>query len=144
MKNKLITALMVCGFMTLCFSCQDFLEKPVSSEINVDSVFASKVRTEQFLWNVYNTCSIYEFPYYWHASDYRFQHYGSYGALVSAATDELQCEAQWPYIVRFRNVECLQRPDVRVQFGICLHRHPQRQYFPAERGPRPVFGYGAG
>ena len=103
MKNKLITALMVCGFMTLCFSCQDFLEKPVSSEINVDSVFASKVRTEQFLWNVYNTCSIYEFPYYWHASDYRFQHYGSYGALVSAATDELQCEAQWPYIVRFVN-----------------------------------------
>ena len=97
MKNKLITALMVCGFMTLCFSCQDFLEKPVSSEINVDSVFASKVRTEQFLWNVYNTCSIYEFPYYWHASDYRFQHYGSYGALVSAATDELQCEAPVSY-----------------------------------------------
>lgn len=103
MKNRLITALMVFGFMTLCFSCQDFLEKPVSSEINADSVFASKVRTEQFLWNVYNTCSIYEFPYYWHGSDYRFQHYGSYGALVSAATDELQCEAQWPYIVRFVN-----------------------------------------
>ena len=102
MKN-LFMSLLATGFMTLCFSCQDFLEKPLSSDITVDSVFASKVRTEQFLWKVYNTCSIYEFPYYWDGSDYRFQHYGSYGALVSAATDELQCEASWPYIVRFVN-----------------------------------------
>ena len=102
MKN-LFMSLLAVGFMTLCFSCQDFLERPLSSDITVDSVFSSKVRTEQFLWKVYNSCSIYEFPYYWDASDYRFQHYGSYGALVSAATDELQCEATWPYIVRFVN-----------------------------------------
>lgn len=102
MKN-LFMSLLAVGFMTLCFSCQDFLERPLSSDITVDSVFSSKVRTEQFLWKVYNSCSIYEFPYYWDGSDYRFQHYGSYGALVSAATDELQCEATWPYIVRFVN-----------------------------------------
>lgn len=103
MKKRIFTSFLVTGFMMLCFSCQDFLEKPLSSDITVDSVFASKVRTEQFLWNVYNTCSIYEFPYFWDGSDYRFQHYGSYGALVSAATDELQCEATWPYIARMVN-----------------------------------------
>lgn len=100
--------------MMLCFSCQDFLEKPLSSDITVDSVFASKVRTEQFLWNVYNTCSIYEFPYTWSANDWRFQHYGSYGALVSAATDELQCEATWPYVPRFVNTGTWNASNVQM------------------------------
>lgn len=92
------------SLLILCFSsCNDFLEKPISSDITIDSVFVSKTRTEQFLWNVYNTASIYEFGYFWNATDYKYRHYGAYGSLVAAATDEIQLEATFPSMARYMN-----------------------------------------
>lgn len=82
-------------------SCEDFLEKPVSSDITVDSVFASKIRTEQFLWKVYSTASIYEFNGFWSGTDNRFYHYGASGSLVSVATDELEVEGTYAAIPKY-------------------------------------------
>ncbi|SCD20882.1 SusD domain-containing protein [Proteiniphilum saccharofermentans] len=88
-------------FSTVFFSCEDFLEKPISSDITVDSVFNSTIRTEQFLWNVYSTASIYEFNHFWSSTDPRFYHYGASGSLVSVATDELEVEGTYPAIPRY-------------------------------------------
>ncbi|MDR1865273.1 MAG: RagB/SusD family nutrient uptake outer membrane protein [Bacteroidales bacterium] len=92
-------------FLTVLFamiSCEDsFLEKPVSSDLTVDSVFVSKIRTEQFLWNVYSTASIYEFNHFWSSTDNRFYHYGASGSLVSVATDELEVEGTYPAIPKY-------------------------------------------
>lgn len=103
MKYNFLYTICVVWVLVLATSCQDFLEKPISSDITIDSVFASKIRTEQFLWNVYNTCSIFEFPYFWDTSTQKYRHYGAYGCLVSAATDELQLEPTWPAATRFLN-----------------------------------------
>ena len=100
MKYNILLFSCLAVFIFSISSCEDFLEKPVSSNITVDSVFISKTRTEQFLWNVYNTCSIYEFYYFWDGTDQKYWHYGAYGSLVDAATDQLNIEATWPRIAR--------------------------------------------
>lgn len=74
--------------MAVLSSCEDYLEMPTSSDITVDSVFSSKTRTEQFLWNVYSTASIFEFPFYWSASDPGHNYRGVRWAPVAAASDE--------------------------------------------------------
>jgi len=76
-------------------SCEDYLEKPVSSEINLDSVFSSKERTEQFLWNVYSTASIFEFPFYWDATDQGYNHFGTRYSLLAPACDEADTWANY-------------------------------------------------
>ena len=94
--------IIICFIASLTvFSCDDFLEKPHSSELTVDSVFSSRLRTEQFLWNVYSTASIYEFNGFWSSSDNRFYHYGAQGSLVSVATDELEVEGTYAGIPRY-------------------------------------------
>jgi len=80
-----------CGLIlliTIFSSCKKYLEKPVSSEVTVNEVFASKEKTEQFLWNVYGTASIFEFPYYWASGDNGYYHYGATYTILAAATDE--------------------------------------------------------
>ena len=69
-------------------SCQKYLEKPVSSEVTVDDVFASKDKTQQFLWKVYQTSSIFEFPYYYAAGENGIYHYGFTYTIAAAADDE--------------------------------------------------------
>lgn len=82
--------------LTIIFpSCKNYLEKPVSSDVTVDDVFNSKDKTEEFLWNVYSTASIYEFPYYWDATDQGYRHYGTYCAPVAAACDEADAYASY-------------------------------------------------
>jgi hypothetical protein len=76
-------------------ACKKFLELPVTSDITVDSVFANKDRTLQFLWKVYSTASIFEFPYYWDATDQAYRHYGTYCAPVACATDEADAWANY-------------------------------------------------
>jgi hypothetical protein len=97
----LLYSTIVCLIVVFMPSCEDFLEKPISSEVTVDSVFISKVRTEQFLWNVYSTASIYEFNHFWSSADNRFYHYGAAGSLVSVATDELEVEGTYAAIPKY-------------------------------------------
>lgn len=88
MKRSL---LIICGLalLTTTFSsCKKFLEKPVSSDVTVDEVFASRERAEQFLWKVYQTASIFEFPYYWASGENGYYHYGFTYTISAAATDE--------------------------------------------------------
>lgn len=80
--------LLVCIIAISFFSCNKYLEKPQSSDIDLDAVFSSKERVEQFLWTVYQTCSIFEFPYYWASGENGFYHYGATYTLVAAACDE--------------------------------------------------------
>ena len=101
MKHIIYLIIAICLMMAIVCSCEDFLEKPVSSEITVDSVFASRTRTEQFLWNVYSTASIYEFNHFWSGSDNRFYHYGASGSLVDVATDALEVEGTYPAIPNY-------------------------------------------
>ncbi|MDR2563658.1 MAG: RagB/SusD family nutrient uptake outer membrane protein [Prevotellaceae bacterium] len=91
----------ICLTFSCLTSCDDFLEKPVSSEVTLDSIFASRIRTEQFLWNVYSTSSIYEFNHFWSGSDNRFYHYGASGSLVDVATDALEVEGTYPAIPNY-------------------------------------------
>ncbi|MBO9594440.1 MAG: RagB/SusD family nutrient uptake outer membrane protein [Niabella sp.] len=83
--NKLIVWSVAC---LLLGSCNKYLEKPESSDIKLEDVFASKDRTEQFLWSVYRTCSIFEFPYYWASGENGYYHYGATYTIVAAADDE--------------------------------------------------------
>ncbi len=69
-------------------SCKKYLEKPVSSEVTIDDVFASKEKAEQFLWNVYSTASIFEFPFYWDATHNGYNHYGTTYSILATACDE--------------------------------------------------------
>ncbi|MDR3060909.1 MAG: RagB/SusD family nutrient uptake outer membrane protein [Dysgonamonadaceae bacterium] len=98
MKHLIVVYLII---SLALFSCNDYLEKPVSSDLTVDSIFVSKIRTEQFLWNVYSTASIYEFNHFWSGSDNRFYHYGASGSLVSVATDELEVEGTYAAIPKY-------------------------------------------
>lgn len=123
-------------FSTVFFSCEDFLEKPISSDITVDSVFNSTIRTEQFLWNVYSTASIYEFNHFWSSTDPRFYHYGASGSLVSVATDELEVEGTYPAIPRYfhtGNLECGDDRPRQLGIGIYvaynLPGYPECKYF---------------
>jgi hypothetical protein len=95
MKRIIILAICCISLGSLFTSCKKFLEKPISSDITIDSVFASKEKTLQFLWTVYSTASIYEFPYYWDATDQAYRHYGTYCAPVAAATDEADAWASY-------------------------------------------------
>ncbi len=103
MKDKikyslLIACVTVAG--SIFSSCSRVLEMPVTSAITIDSIFASQTRTEQALWGVYNTCSIFEFPYFWDGSDAKFRHYGAYNCLVSAGTDEIQAQNEYTWSMR--------------------------------------------
>ncbi|ACU06067.1 MULTISPECIES: RagB/SusD family nutrient uptake outer membrane protein [Pedobacter] len=75
-------------FSSILSSCKKYLEKPVSSDVTLNDVFASRDKTEQFLWTVYRTASIYEFPYYWTSGENNYYHYGATYTIVAAATDE--------------------------------------------------------
>lgn len=76
-------------------SCQKYLEKPVSSEVKLADVFASKEKAEQFLWTVYSTASIFEFPFYWDASHNGFNHYGTTYSILATACDEADAYANY-------------------------------------------------
>ncbi|MGC4234871.1 MAG: RagB/SusD family nutrient uptake outer membrane protein [Niabella sp.] len=80
--------LLLFGSFLMLLSCNKFLERPDSSDIDLDAVFSSRERTEQFLWTVYQTCSIFEFPYYWASGESGFYHYGATYTIVAAACDE--------------------------------------------------------
>ena len=81
--------------LTVYSSCEKYLEKPVSSDVTLDDVFSSRERTEEFLWNVYSTASIFEFPFYWSASHNGFYHYGATYTLLAAACDEADAYANY-------------------------------------------------
>lgn len=91
MKKIILISILAC--ITICFSCKKYLEKPISSEVTLEDIFASKEKAEQFLWNVYSTASIYEFPFYWAASESGFYHYGATYTILAAATDEADAYA---------------------------------------------------
>ena len=95
MKRNLILKGSLIILLAICSSCQKYLEKPVSSEVTLDDVFASREKTEQFLWNVYSTASIFEFPYYWAAGDNGFYHYGATYTILAAACDEADAYANY-------------------------------------------------
>jgi starch-binding outer membrane protein, SusD/RagB family len=46
----------------LNFSCEDLLEKPVGSDVTIDTVFNSEVNALKFLGTVYESCAINGFP----------------------------------------------------------------------------------
>lgn len=81
--------------LTLLFTACKKLEKPVSSEVTLKEVFASKDKAEQFLWNVYSTCSIFEFPYYWNSTSSGYYHYGATYTILAAACDEADAYANY-------------------------------------------------
>lgn len=90
MKQNILSKyslLLLFTFLTFC-SCNKYLEKPDSSDIGLSDVFSSQERTEEFLWNVYRKCSIFEFPYYWASSEVGYYHYGATYTIVAAADDE--------------------------------------------------------
>lgn len=88
MKRNLLIMSSLILLLTTFSSCKKFLEKPVSSEVNLEDIFSSKAKTEEFLWKVYQTASIFEFPYYWSASEVGYYHYGFTYTISAAATDE--------------------------------------------------------
>ncbi|MGV8096396.1 MAG: RagB/SusD family nutrient uptake outer membrane protein [Mangrovibacterium sp.] len=84
-------------------ACEDYLEKPESSDITLDDVFASKEKTEQFLWNVYGTASIFEFPYYWASGENGYYHYGMTYTIAAAGCDEADAYANYTGAEAFNN-----------------------------------------
>lgn len=89
MKRYLFKKILLVSIgISMLTSCTKYLEKPESSDIKIDDIFSSAERTEQFLWTVYNTCSIFEFPYYWASGESGFYHYGATYTIVAAADDE--------------------------------------------------------
>ncbi|TZF83223.1 RagB/SusD family nutrient uptake outer membrane protein [Pedobacter sp. BS3] len=89
MKRNVFNKILVVSMSILMLtSCTKYLEKPESSDIKIDDIFSSAERTEQFLWTVYQTCSIFEFPYYWASGENGYYHYGATYTIVAAADDE--------------------------------------------------------
>ena len=88
MRRKLFFEGCLILALAMFSSCQKYLEKPVSSDVTLDDVFASKEKTEQFLWSVYRTASIFEFPYYWASGENGYYHYGFTYTIAAAACDE--------------------------------------------------------
>ncbi|MEL7589300.1 MAG: RagB/SusD family nutrient uptake outer membrane protein [Prolixibacteraceae bacterium] len=95
MERNLSFITILTAFALIFSACEDYLEKPESSDITIDDVFASKEKTEQFLWNVYQTASIFEFPYYWASGENGYYHYGATYTIVAAASDEADSYANY-------------------------------------------------
>ncbi|RPE09990.1 RagB/SusD family nutrient uptake outer membrane protein [Chitinophaga lutea] len=93
-RNVLLTGSLLVLIM-LFGACRKYLEKPVSSEVTIKEVFESKDKAEQFLWNVYSTCSIFEFPYFWDAGFNGYYHYGATYTILAAACDEADAYANY-------------------------------------------------
>lgn len=94
MKRILIIGVCLLSLSMLC-SCKKYLEKPVSSDVTLDVVFSSREKTEQFLWNVYSTASIFEFPFYWDATDQNYNHFGTRYSILATACDEADTYANY-------------------------------------------------
>lgn len=92
-----IQLLAIVGAILLLGSCNetplggDFLEKPQSSDVTIDTIFSTKLKAETFLWETYNTNMPNGFPYNW--DTYAG---GMYASMVMAACDEGDVYDGWP------------------------------------------------
>lgn len=81
-KNYSLLALFL--MCSLLFSCQeDFLGKPMSSDVTIDTIFNSRIKAETFLWNVYASCVPMGFTY-----QYGGDNAPLWGAMLMACSDE--------------------------------------------------------
>lgn len=72
-------------------SCnKDFLEKPQSNDVTIDTIFSTKIKAQTFLWDTYNKCVPQGFPFDWGS------HNGMYACMLMAASDEGDLYDAWP------------------------------------------------
>lgn len=65
MKTFILYSLLICsigGFLMISCS-DDFLEKPESSDVTLDTIFSKRIYAESFLWETYKSCVPRGFPY---------------------------------------------------------------------------------
>lgn len=93
MKSRRYTILLwlVPIVFVMIISCnEDFLEKPDSSDVTIDTIFTTRVKAETFLWETYRTCVPIGFPFDWGA------HHGMYASMLVGACDEGDVYDAWP------------------------------------------------
>ncbi len=86
--------LLLSGFLLSCN--KDFLEKPLSSDVTIDTIFSTKVKAESFLWETYRTSVPQGFPHDWGADGRENHHDGMYASMLMAASDEGDVYDSWP------------------------------------------------
>ncbi len=90
LKNIISLAPVALVILTL-FSCsKDFLEKPESNDVTIDTIFSTRIKAETFLWETYRTGVPMGFPHDWGRND------GMYASMVMAACDEGDVYDSWP------------------------------------------------
>jgi len=78
-------------FSVTIMSCsKDFLEKPLSNNVTIDTIFSAKIKAETFLWQTYNTCMPLGFPVGWDNN----KCFAS--SMMMAACDEGDTYDSWP------------------------------------------------
>lgn len=88
-KNYLLLTLFLLS--GLLFSCQkDFLGKPMSSDVTIDTIFNSRIKAETFLWNVYSTSVPMGFTYNWGTDNAPL-----YASMLMACCDEGEALLGW-------------------------------------------------
>jgi hypothetical protein len=90
MWYKLPLGLLVSVFFGLASCDQDFLEKPDSSDVTIDTIFSTRLKAETFLWETYKTCVPVGFPFDWG------YHNGMYASMLVGACDEGDVYDSWP------------------------------------------------
>ncbi|UZR98415.1 RagB/SusD family nutrient uptake outer membrane protein [Chondrinema litorale] len=87
-QNRFLWILCVCS-LVFASACEDFLEKPESSDVTKEEIFSDQINAEKFLWETYNTCVPRGFPYQWD------RYNGMYASMLAAACDEADVTASW-------------------------------------------------
>ncbi len=91
-KYIVLAMIAVVGFMQT--SCNDFLEMPlISSAVNIDTVFSSRVKAEPFLWNTYRQVIPSGFPLRANAAG--FANLPLHRSIRAALTDECDFSVQY-------------------------------------------------
>lgn len=80
-----------CCVAVLASCNKDFLEKPDSSDVTIDTIFSAKIKAETFLWETYGTSVPAGFPKDWG----RWEGVKD-ASMVMAASDEGDVYDDWP------------------------------------------------
>lgn len=83
--------MLVCCVAVLASCNKDFLEKPDSSDVTIDTIFSAKIKAETFLWETYGTSVPAGFPKDWG----RWEGIKD-ASMVMAASDEGDVYDDWP------------------------------------------------
>ena len=91
-KGKHFSWIFAATFLLFTTSCnKDFLEKPDSSDVTIDTIFSAKIKAETFLWETYGSSITGGFPKDWG----RWEGIKD-ASMVMAASDEGDVYDEWP------------------------------------------------